>query len=1549
MMSKLRLKRYAIIALCLSVFLGVFPTLSHVEATTSEAPAEAEAIPGWNVDPNTAPFGSASISSVYARTGSRSLLFEDKTIGTQPSGHFRVLSDPIAVAEGDTVTYEVYVYKNASGDQTHGVQPVIHFYTAADSEITPNSFVNYGASTVPVGEWFNLSVGKAVPAGTAYVRVGLYSGFVSLTKVYMDDARVKISSAGGESDVTIRNASFEEIGNVPEHPPVEPEPETPGTDLVNSGFELGLVEGEIQGWSISPDVEAYGSISLSSEYARTGSNSLLFEDKTAGTKPEGHFRALSNPIAAAVGDTITYNAYIYKVASGDQTHGVQPVIHYYNEAGTEVKLNDFTNYGASVVPVGEWFSVSVEGTAPAGTAYIRVGLYSGFPSLTKVYLDDAEVQILPANPEPQLEPPTVADDLINPGFEQELVNWEIPGWSIDPTTVGLLELDSEITLSGAKSLHFKDSSTSDGLRVLSNAVTVTPGSSVVAVANAYVLGQTHNIVTEIWYYDASHKTIKTDLTLFSGNTLGLRQWSTMRLLSTVPEGTAYARVALYSGNPSLTEAYFDDVSITVVPQEVPLDREYEAPVNLGEMVFVNLGQAGAVQTNAAGENEVYFVANGSPGTFFALDGETGALKFKEVIPKTTATWAMTIGQDQNVYFASTDDGNLYRYLPLERKVELLGYNQTDSWTWDLEAIDNKIYGGTFDRLTDGKLYEYDIATGTFRNYGVVAPKQQYVRGIAVDEQYIYAGLGATLQLFKVDRVTGEKMEIIIPGYSGETGFVQDVFVHNGKLFVSVSTVKIAVIDMETWELEAEFNYSNMISEPSPEDPNTIYFKYLTKFYKYDMSTKETTEIPLPHPLPDTTRTKDISWITMKSGEKTGQTVLAMVTQYGEYVLIDPTDQWMSFVALDIEALPVGVQALKKGPDGRLYMGGYQRGMSVYNPFTDNIDVNISSFPQPEGIGFLNDDVYYGTYVGAIMYKYDPSKPVVLNENPGIVFDMEHQDRPFVVISGDNKVFAGTVADYGYLTGALAIYDQATDTWKQFDNVVENQSIIALAYKDGLLYGSTSVWGGLGIDPSEPEAKMFVWDVANERKIEEFTLDDLVIDEPPRMIGSLAFGPDGLLWGVVDGTIFAMDVTTKEIVKQKMIRPSLYNTSKVLGYELEWGPDGMLYTTLSRKLMAIDPETLNVKVLYDGFLNLMTIGIDGSIYYVPEAGTSLSRIAVPETDATLVSITLDGQPLAGFSPGVLKYEADVANTAAITAEATQSGATVAVNDLRDSAKRVDIVVTASDGKSTLNYTVAIATKPPAVLAPTGLTAVNVSNRSVELSWTASEGEIASYEISRNGEIVGTSVTHSFADTGLERDAEYIYSIKAVTVNGDISEASEELVVTTLDIPNSPSELAAVAVSSSQVDLSWTAPSDAVVGYMIFRDGEAIGLSETASYSNTDLVPLTTYMYSVKAIEATGALSASTDEVSVTTMEHVTFDTVADKIAAYTASGDLSNPVSKELSNKLKQAKSFAEAGNEKQSDKFLEDMLKVLDNQGQQKNISAEAKAELTADINRMLQ
>ena len=84
-----------------------------------------------------------------------------------------------------------------------------------------------------------------------------------------------------------------------------------------------------------------------------------------------------------------------------------------------------------------------------------------------------------------------------------------------------------------------------------------------------------------------------------------------------------------------------------------------------------------------------------------------------------------------------------------------------------------------------------------------------------------------------------------------------------------------------------------------------------------------------------------------------------------------------------------------------------------------------------------------------------------------------------------------------------------------------------------------------------------------------------------------------------------------------------------------------------------------------------------------------------------------------------------------------------------------------------------------------------------------------------------------------------------------------------VPTTPTNLAANAVSSTQINLSWTASTDnvAVTGYQIERCQGAgcsnfalIGTTvTTTTYNNTGLAASTSYSYRVRATDAAGNLS------------------------------------------------------------------------------------------------
>lgn len=85
------------------------------------------------------------------------------------------------------------------------------------------------------------------------------------------------------------------------------------------------------------------------------------------------------------------------------------------------------------------------------------------------------------------------------------------------------------------------------------------------------------------------------------------------------------------------------------------------------------------------------------------------------------------------------------------------------------------------------------------------------------------------------------------------------------------------------------------------------------------------------------------------------------------------------------------------------------------------------------------------------------------------------------------------------------------------------------------------------------------------------------------------------------------------------------------------------------------------------------------------------------------------------------------------------------------------------------------------------------------------------------------------------------------------------------PTVPTKLNATAVSSSQINLSWTASTDAVgvTGYRIYRNGTLIASSSSTSYQSTGLASNTNYSYRVSAYDAANNASAQSSPASAKT--------------------------------------------------------------------------------------
>jgi phosphatidylinositol-3-phosphatase len=182
-----------------------------------------------------------------------------------------------------------------------------------------------------------------------------------------------------------------------------------------------------------------------------------------------------------------------------------------------------------------------------------------------------------------------------------------------------------------------------------------------------------------------------------------------------------------------------------------------------------------------------------------------------------------------------------------------------------------------------------------------------------------------------------------------------------------------------------------------------------------------------------------------------------------------------------------------------------------------------------------------------------------------------------------------------------------------------------------------------------------------------------------------------------------------------------------------------------------------------------------------------------------------------------------------------------------------------------------THPPG--APPSLTASATSPTGVHLAWGAATDDVGvdHYLVHRNGvTLAGAPKVLSFDDATATPQASYTYTVTAVDAAGNESQPSPDAAITMpppdTQAPSAPSGLKATAVSSSQIDLTWTPSQDdwGVDHYVVRRDGGAVATPATAVFSDTGLAAGSQHTYTVVAVDAAGNPSSPSGQATATTL-------------------------------------------------------------------------------------
>ncbi len=189
----------------------------------------------------------------------------------------------------------------------------------------------------------------------------------------------------------------------------------------------------------------------------------------------------------------------------------------------------------------------------------------------------------------------------------------------------------------------------------------------------------------------------------------------------------------------------------------------------------------------------------------------------------------------------------------------------------------------------------------------------------------------------------------------------------------------------------------------------------------------------------------------------------------------------------------------------------------------------------------------------------------------------------------------------------------------------------------------------------------------------------------------------------------------------------------------------------------------------------------------------------------------------------------------------------------------------------------ATTKPLPVKPAGLTAGSGLARSVRLEWAPNpERDIAHYTVYRRvggrGSFAeaGQARTPGHTDTGLEDGKNYQYEIRAVDVEGLMSEPSERAEAATKPRPSPPDALKAEA-RDGLIALSWTASRESdIAGYEIYRSSgwnllggeEKVGQVTGTSFEDRTARAGSACTYRVAALDAAGLRSEKSGTASAT---------------------------------------------------------------------------------------
>lgn len=506
-----------------------------------------------------------------------------------------------------------------------------------------------------------------------------------------------------------------------------------------------------------------------------------------------------------------------------------------------------------------------------------------------------------------------------------------------------------------------------------------------------------------------------------------------------------------------------------------------------------------------------------------------------------------------------------------------------------KGSDGYYYIGTW---PEGLLMRLDLEAGEVTSLGPLTddpPHEYYLRHVNAEfEGKLFLSFGTEVSFKEYDLETGAVREFLPEHLLGKSWVSHSTRFRDMIVALVDSPSTLVFFDMETGELVREVvfrkgrifphNFESLLVHDDAiyfgENATDSLFRY-----HYDADTFEGVG-PYGHPI-----------------GLADSDLLYTRTRLGKYYVIDLVD--MSVIHErqgDFLGDGMLVHAIAEGPDASVVGGTYiNQGLFQYRTSDETMYSPGRAVEIPGQIDNLvthNDKVYLGHYTKGRFSVWDPAAEwnpgMESTSNPAVRWQAgDEQDRvPDGIVGPDGLMYFATKPDYGKLGGALVVLDPDSDEVTVHRNIVRNQSVYALA-SDGerYVYGTTSVRGGLGARPSEPESKLFVFDTVEKEKVLERT-----VVEGAYEIWGLDWMDETRLVGAADSVMFIYDVEADSVLTTRSVTPEEIK-------QVVTSTDGWVYAVTEERLVRVskDLQTVETIDVNEGYWDSLVETSEGRLF------------------------------------------------------------------------------------------------------------------------------------------------------------------------------------------------------------------------------------------------------------------------------------------------------------------------------------------------------------------